>query len=263
MAARAPSSRDAAVVDELCGHQTHLGRHHELLPLLAPQPGERFLEVGCGTGFSTGVFAELTRGEVAIVGVDASRVAVERARERADAAAPPGERSAISYRCMDARHLAFPDGSFDGAFCSRVLGHAMSAELVVAEMLRVVRRGGRVLCIEQASSFASGIDEALRSRVHGMANPTIGRAVARIMSQLGCREIVVTPHVQSVLSQPDVGAQRSSYAEGTGLHALAESRGRCTAEEVERYFQQLETASALGGLVECVVHLAVLGRKTA
>jgi ubiquinone/menaquinone biosynthesis C-methylase UbiE len=96
-------------------------------------PGERVLEVGCGTGSDLLQFAK--HGALA-TGVDLTFTHVELARERV------GELAVVHQ--ADARDLPFPDGSFDYVYSHGVLHHCDEPQKVVREMLRVLRPGGRI-----------------------------------------------------------------------------------------------------------------------
>jgi SAM-dependent methyltransferase len=123
--------------------QLQAERHADLAAraqsMLAPFEGnERVLDVGCGTGALAYALAPLV-GEV--VGVDASEVLLASAREHA----PPG----CTFVLGDAEALPFPYGDFDLVGCLRVLHHVRRPELVVAEIARVTRPGGRILLADQ------------------------------------------------------------------------------------------------------------------
>ena len=118
-------------------------RHDELVTrvrrLLAPLRGdERVLDAGCGTGALAYALAPLV-GEV--VGVDSSEeyLAVARAH------APPG----CTFVAGDAEALPFPYGDFDLVGCLRVLHHVRRPELVVGEIARVTRPGGKIFLADQ------------------------------------------------------------------------------------------------------------------
>ena len=110
-----------------------------LQQLLAPFDGtERALDSGCGTGalaFALAPFVER------VVGVDLSEELVAAGQENAPAN--------CELQVGDATALPFAYGSFDIAGCMRVLHHARRPELVVSELARVTRPGGRVLVIDQ------------------------------------------------------------------------------------------------------------------
>jgi ubiquinone/menaquinone biosynthesis C-methylase UbiE len=117
----------------------HEALEARVVELLAPFAGdERALDVGCGTGALAYVLAAHV-GEV--VGVDASEAYVEAAR----ADAPPG----CAFVVGDATSLPFPYGDFDLVGCLRVLHHVRRPELVVSELARVARPGGRILVADQ------------------------------------------------------------------------------------------------------------------
>jgi SAM-dependent methyltransferase len=106
---------------------------------LSPTSGtERALDSGAGTGALTFALAPLV-GEV--VGVDRDEERLEAARRLAPAN--------VTFVAGDAAALPFEFGSFDIAGSLRVLHHAKRPELVVAELARVIRPGGRILLADQ------------------------------------------------------------------------------------------------------------------
>ena len=79
--------------------------HVALVEALAPQPGERLLDVGCGAGN----VAELAAGAGAsVTGIDLSPRLVDVAKARAEAGG-----FGIEYRLGDAENLDVEDASFD------------------------------------------------------------------------------------------------------------------------------------------------------
>jgi ubiquinone/menaquinone biosynthesis C-methylase UbiE len=117
----------------------HVELEARLRKLLAPLAGdERALDVGCGTGALAYALAPLVG---AVVGVDRS----EDYLAAASADAPPN----CTFVLGDAEALPFPYGDFDLVGCLRVLHHVHRPELVVAELARVTRPGGRILLVDQ------------------------------------------------------------------------------------------------------------------
>lgn len=103
---------------------------------LAPQPGERILDLATGTGWTSRVVAK--RGAT-VIGVDLGSDLVAAASERARA-----EGLAIEYRVGDAENLPFSDGEFDAVISTCGIMFATRPEAAANEMARVCRKGGRI-----------------------------------------------------------------------------------------------------------------------
>ncbi len=103
-----------------------------LIDLLDPKPGERVLDVGCGTGTLTAQLAE--RG-CTVVGVDASEEMLARARL---------EHPGLDVRLGDATDLGF-DREFDAVFSNATLHWVRPPEAAVASMAASLKPGGRLV----------------------------------------------------------------------------------------------------------------------
>jgi len=100
-------------------------------------PDERVVDIACGSG--NGALAAARRAWGNTVGVDFVPSLLERGRERAAA-----ERLDIEFVEGDAQDLPFADASFDVAISIFGLMFAPDQEKTAAELLRVVRPGGRI-----------------------------------------------------------------------------------------------------------------------
>jgi ubiquinone/menaquinone biosynthesis C-methylase UbiE len=110
-----------------------------LTTLSGARPGDRALDVGCGTGYFSRRLAAAVGPEGTVLGVDPSGSLLERARRLAPAN--------CSFTPGVAESLAAADGTFDVVVTSLMIHH-LPAELrgpAVAEMFRVLRPGGRIL----------------------------------------------------------------------------------------------------------------------
>jgi ubiquinone/menaquinone biosynthesis methyltransferase len=123
------------------------GLHHRwrtrAVDLSAIGPGDRALDVCCGTG---DLALELKRrvGERgSVVGLDFSEPMLELARAKAADARLP-----VEYLQGNALELPFEDASFDAATVGFGARNVADLERAVAEMVRVVRPGGRVVILE-------------------------------------------------------------------------------------------------------------------
>jgi ubiquinone/menaquinone biosynthesis C-methylase UbiE len=112
-----------------------------LREILAPQPGERLLEVGPGTGFYTLPVAEWLGPGGSLDVVDVQREMLDHTLGRARDAALGN----ITPTLADARELPFADDGFDGAFLVTVLGEVPDQDAALRELRRVVRPGGRIV----------------------------------------------------------------------------------------------------------------------
>lgn len=124
-----------------------------------PSGDERCLDSGTGTGALAFALAPHVRE---VVGVDRVPELLGEARRRA--AAFPN----VTFVEGDATKLEQQSDSFDLAGCARTLHHVHRPELVIAELARVTRLGGRVLVIDQLAPadplLAYQIDRFERAR---------------------------------------------------------------------------------------------------
>jgi len=110
--------------------------HADLVERVAPAPGERALDVACGTG---GVTELLAASGAEVTGADFAPALVETARRRAE------ERGlAIRYDVGDAEALPYEDGAFDVVTSCFGVMFAPNQERAAAELARVCRPGGRL-----------------------------------------------------------------------------------------------------------------------
>lgn len=102
----------------------------DLLSLLNPRPGERILDVGCGTGHLTN---KIAASGAKVVGLDNSPNMIETAR---------GEYPDIEFILADATNFSFPT-PFDAVFSNAALHWITEAEAVVECISKSLKRGGR------------------------------------------------------------------------------------------------------------------------
>ena len=91
----------------------------------------RLLEVGCGSGYYSEVFADLVPGGVGYTGIDYSEAMIARARSNYPLAA---------FEVADATRLPYPDSAFDIVFNGVSLMHIIDYPAAIREATRVAAR---------------------------------------------------------------------------------------------------------------------------
>jgi ubiquinone/menaquinone biosynthesis C-methylase UbiE len=112
---------------------------HGLLRIAAPGPGERLLDVGCGTGIVARLATEAIGEAGSVCGVDLNASMLAVARD-----AGWGLRPAIDWRQGDAAALPVDDASVDVVTSQQALQFLPDREAALREMRRVLVPGGRI-----------------------------------------------------------------------------------------------------------------------
>lgn len=130
--------RWAPVYDHTFGAFTRIGRRRVVDHINSR--GGSVLEVGVGTGLSLPNYGDT----VQVTGIDFSAEMLAKAQEKVDRL---GLTAVVELRQMDARHLDFPDASFDIVVAMHLVSVVPDPEQVVAEMARVCKPGGEVVIL--------------------------------------------------------------------------------------------------------------------
>jgi trans-aconitate methyltransferase len=101
-----------------------------LLEMLEAKPGERVLDLGCGTGHLT---AQIAETGAHVVGIDKSGEMIRQARHKYPS---------LQFEVMDACEIAFPK-PFDAVFSNATLHWIKEPERVITGIARALRPGGR------------------------------------------------------------------------------------------------------------------------
>jgi trans-aconitate methyltransferase len=154
-----------------------------LLDILDPQPGERVLDVGCGTGQLTGEIA--ARGATTL-GIDSSPDMIAQARINYPK---------LAFRLVDAAAFRI-DQPFDAVFSNAALHWMKPPEPVVAAMAGALKSGGRLVAEMGGNGNIAAVVEALeavlgRERVAAI-NPWYYPSIGEYASLLEQHGLAVT-----------------------------------------------------------------------
>jgi len=109
------------------------------------KPGERILDVGCGTGDLTLLAKKVAGPSGQVAGLDAAPEMIEVARGKA-----AHKQTDVDFRVGVVERLPFPDGSFDVVLSSLMMHHLPDdlKPQALAEIRRVVKPNGRLLIVD-------------------------------------------------------------------------------------------------------------------
>jgi ubiquinone/menaquinone biosynthesis C-methylase UbiE len=131
-----------------------------LLEHAAPQPGERVLDVACGTGVVARHVAPLVGPAGAVVALDISPAMIEVARS-----IPAAEGAPIVWTEGSAVALPYPAGAFDLVLCQQGLQFFPDRATATQEMRRVLGPHGRVALSVWQTLPQNPVHEALDSAI--------------------------------------------------------------------------------------------------
>ena len=157
------STWDAAAYDESFRFVSDLGL--DLVRLLDPQPGERVLDLGCGTGR---LAAAIAAAGAEVVAIDSDPAMIERAREQFPSRQFPNLHSAnLHFEQADGERLDQDGERWGGPFdavCSNAALHWMTRpEAVLHGVVGLLRPGGRFVAELGAAGNIATVEAALRS----------------------------------------------------------------------------------------------------
>jgi SAM-dependent methyltransferase len=151
--------------DDGAAYERYMGKWSRLagetfLDWLAPRPGLRWLDVGCGNGAFTQMLAERC-APATVAGIDPSEAQLAHARTR------PALQGA-QFRVGDAMALPFADDAFDAAVMPLVIFFVPQPARGIAEMTRVVAPGGMVAAYAWDMRGGAFPYEALWAEMRGL-----------------------------------------------------------------------------------------------
>lgn len=178
-----------------------------LVELAALQPGERVLDLACGTGVVTRLAAAKvgTTGHVTGLDLNAGMLAVARSL-------PPPPGTSITWAEGSAVAMDLPDTSFDVILCQQGFQFFPDQPAALREMHRVLVPGGRVLLSvwKSAGPYNIAVGDALERHVDAetatryRASRVVPEAeeLHRLLVDAGFHGVQMCPHVMTIRLPP-------------------------------------------------------------
>jgi arsenite methyltransferase len=168
-------------------------RRRTVRETLAPQLGERVLDVGCGPGFYCVELAAEVGPSGSVVGLDGSEAMLELAGRRC------AELGNVELRFADVSALSVADADFDAAICVQVLEYVPDTRAGLAELHRALKPGGRVLVWDIDWATFSMQDDELTRRVQAawdehLTHVSLPRVLAPALRAVGFEEVRAQAH---------------------------------------------------------------------
>lgn len=187
-----------------------------LFDQIGVRKGSRVVEIGCGPRGCLDLLSARVGANGKVIGVERSAEQVERARKFV----ADSHSTNIEVLCVDARETGLPAASFDLATARLVLVNVPKPELLVKEMVRLVRPGG-VIALHEADSTTQRYDPPLPAQVRLLEvlntyaemngiDRTIGLKIPRMLREAGLVDVRANPLVHLY---PSGHARRSLFLE--------------------------------------------------
>lgn len=175
-------------------------RKRRTYDMMRVKPGNRVLDIGCGTGADVMALSEFTGPTGLALGVDHSHTMISEARSRSRDHANP-----VRFEQAHAEALPYRDQTFDACRCERVLEHVEHPEAAIQEMVRTAKPAARVVAYEPdwGTTVIDAPDPSLCRRItdfleQSVRSSRVGRQLRRLFQDAGLQKIVTDADVWTI-----------------------------------------------------------------
>lgn len=226
---------------------------------LAPKPGERIADIGCGNGMLTVDLALAVGADGEVIGIDPSPEMIALARERIR------DLGNVSLVSGTAEALPVEDGGLDGAVSLQVFEYLDSPDAAVRELHRVLRRGGRAVIGDMHfgtlcwfSDHPERMERMCAAWSKHVADAALPETLPSILATEGFEVLDIMPMttVDTTL-RPDGLARMMLIL----MENYAVASGHLAAEEARDWVEEQEELARQGRFFHSLTHFVISARK--
>ncbi len=230
------------------------------LQLMDLHPGDTAIDVGCGTGEDVWALEADVGENGRAVGVDISATMIAAARERSR-----GRDCKAQFVLGDVHNLPFAGESFDAIRTERLLQHVTHPDVALLEIVRVVKRAGRIAIWEgDLDLFVIDAPDYHASRVvqrficDHFRNGAIGHRLYGMFLELGLNDVQSTPLLRHLT---DLALLESAFDLSASVRVAVE-HGVLESQRAMGWLESLRSASAAGRFFSAIGGFITFGRKS-
>lgn len=227
--------------------------------LLGLQPGQRVLDIGCGTGDDTRTLARQVSPGGFATGLDYSATMVTEAQQRSVGLGLP-----VAYCRGDVHRLGFADAQFAGCRADRTFQHLVDPRQALSEIVRVTRAGGRIVIVDpdHESMLVDSPHLAVTRRFFDwrsdqLRQGSLAHHMPALFKQLGLVDVQVVPLTRVAT---DFAETEAIFQLTAGMR-LAQQAGVVTAREADTWVEAQRVAAEAGEFLFSLTYIITAGRK--
>jgi ubiquinone/menaquinone biosynthesis C-methylase UbiE len=212
-----------------------------VLRALAPEPGERVLDIGSGPGLMAAELAAAVGPDGRVDGIDVSEsmLAIANEQPRENTAAP------VTFTAGEALSIPFADEIFDAVVSTQVYEYVSDIPAALAQARRVLRPGGRIAILDtdwDSIVWRSGDRERMQRVLtvwdEHLADPYLPRSLPSALTHSQFSDIRC-----EVVPMFNVGYRVETFSAGLleMIAGFVRGRGEVSVEEAAAWAEDLRT----------------------
>jgi ubiquinone/menaquinone biosynthesis C-methylase UbiE len=226
--------------------------------LVGAREGAHIIDVGCGTGDDVLAMARLVGEKGRVVGIELNPTLIAEGWKRV-----AGKNLPVEFMLCDAHKLSFEDNTFDGYRSDRAVQHMDDPVKVLAEAMRVVRSGGKIVISEpdwDTLAIDSDNRDVTRRIIRFISDRVVrhgwlGRQLPGLFKRAGLKDVNV---LADTFILTDLKAAERIWLLRRQVES-AQKAGAITASEMDEWLGQLEEADRAGRFFSATVGFVTCG----